>query len=141
MTFERQLGTAFGPLEIKVLQALWQRHEPASVRDLMPDLDGTVYTTLMTTMDRLFHKGVLSRYKHGRSFLYTVNLSEVEQASKIARGWFDALVPADDPQSAKVVLSQFVDAVGDRGAALLDELEQLVIQRRSALRARHDGFG
>ena len=141
MTFERQLGTAFGPLEMKVLQALWQRREPASVRDLMPALEGIVYTTLMTTLDRLFQKGVLSRYKRGRSFFYTVNLSEAEQALTIARGWFDALVPAGDPHSATLVLSQFVEAVGERNGGLLDELEQLVLQRRGKLKAQPAGEG
>jgi predicted transcriptional regulator len=135
MIFERQLGTAFGPLEIKVLQILWQRNQPASVRDLMPEFGGTVYTTLMTTMDRLFQKGVLSRHKSGRSFIYSVNLSESEQAAKIARGWFEQLVPAGDPRGATLILTQFVDVVGERDAGLLDELEQLVVRRRQARRS------
>ena len=141
MTFEQQLGTALGPLEIKVLQALWQRDAPASVRDLMPDLQGTVYTTLMTTLDRLFQKGILSRRKIGRSFVYTVNLSESEQAARIARRWFDLLVPAGDPQSALLVLTEFVEVVGERDAQLLDELEQLIIERRKSLRAKPGGDG
>ena len=141
MSFERQLGTAFGPLEIKVLQALWQRNQPSSVRDLLPEFPGTVYTTLMTTMDRLFQKGILSRQKQGRSFVYTIDLSESEQASRIARRWFDALLPNAPTQTATPILRQFVEVVGERDAELLDELEQLVIQRREALRSKPDGHG
>ena len=141
MIFERQLGTAFGPLEIRVLQSLWRRNEPVSVRELMPDFPGTVYTTLMTTMDRLFHKGILSRRKRGRAFVYTVNLSETEQASSIAQQSFASLLQVDDPRAAMPILSRFVEAVGARDAGLLDELEQLVIQRRNKLKSPPDGAG
>ena len=53
----RQLESTFGPLEIRVLDALWARQTPACVRDLQPQFPGVAYTTLMTTLDRLFQEG------------------------------------------------------------------------------------
>src|SRR5438477_7558476 len=62
---------AFGPLEWRVLEALWERNDPGSVRDLQPAFAEIAYTTLMTTLDRLHRKGVLDRIKRGRAFFYT----------------------------------------------------------------------
>ena len=62
--------TRLGPLETRVLDALWTRGSASSVRDLHPAFPGIAYTTLMTTLDRLHRKGVLSRVKQGRAFLY-----------------------------------------------------------------------
>ena len=56
-----QLESVFGPLERRVLDALWSRSAPACVRDIQPDFPGVAYTTLMTTLDRLFRKGTLRR--------------------------------------------------------------------------------
>jgi len=57
----------FGPLEWRVLEALWERGDAASVRDLQPRFSDIAYTTLMTTLDRLHRKGVLDRTKQGRA--------------------------------------------------------------------------
>jgi predicted transcriptional regulator len=66
----RQLESAFGPLEIRVLSALWARHTPACVRDLQPQFPGVAYTTLMTTLDRLFpERHAVAREERTRVFL------------------------------------------------------------------------
>ena len=66
----RQLETAYGPLEVRVLDALWSKNAACCVRDIQPDFPGVAYTTLMTTLDRLFRKGALTRHKSGRAFYY-----------------------------------------------------------------------
>ena len=48
----RQLEATFGPLEIRVLEALWSRPTPACVRDLQPQFPGVAYTTLMRRANR-----------------------------------------------------------------------------------------
>ena len=128
--------TAFGPLESRVLDALWSRATPACVRDLQPAFPGVAYTTLMTTLDRLFRKGVLSRERLGRAFFYQPQVTRDELRSQLAGSTFAIMLP-DDASSARPILSQFVDAVGDRDRALLDELEGLVRARRQQL-ARKD---
>jgi predicted transcriptional regulator len=119
-----------GPLEWRVLEALWQRAEPGSVRDLQPDFKGIAYTTLMTTLDRLHRKGVLDRVKQGRAFFYRARLSRPEFESARAA---DALRVALEGDSAALgpLLSFFVQAVSDRDHELLDELEALVRARRA----------
>src|SRR5215203_6252063 len=125
----RQLEAVYGPLEIRVLEALWSRGMPACVRDLQPEFPGVAYTTLMTTLDRLFRKGALNREKSGRAFFYTPKASQQELISELAGSTFATLLPGD-AASVRPILSMFVDTVGERDHALLDELERLVKARR-----------
>jgi len=78
--------SAFGPLEWRVLEALWQHGDSASVRDLQPKFSEIAYTTLMTTLDRLHRKGVLDRTKHGRAFKYAARHTRAELESSLAAG-------------------------------------------------------
>ena len=127
------LEAIFGPLEIRVLQALWGRTSPACVRDLQPDFPGVAYTTLMTTLDRLFRKGTLARAKSGRAFYYTPKATREQLVSELAGSTFATILPGDH-ESALPILSMFVDAVGQRDRGLLDELETLVRTRREELK-------
>lgn len=131
----RQLESTFGPLEIKVLEALWARAAPACVRDLQPDFPGVAYTTLMTTLDRLFRKGMLSRVKEGRAFFYRPKSSQQQLISELAGSTFATMLPGD-AAAVRPILSMFVETVGQRDEALLDELEQLVKARRDELKGR-----
>ena len=131
----RQLEAIFGPLEIRVLEALWSRATPACVRDLQPQFPGVAYTTLMTTLDRLFRKGTLARQKSGRAFFYRPKASQQELASALAGSTIATLLPGD-AASVRPILSMFVDTVGDRDLALLGELEELVRARREELKGR-----
>jgi predicted transcriptional regulator len=130
-----QLESIFGPLEIRVLEALWARETPACVRDIQPKFPGVAYTTLMTTLDRLFRKGTLSRVKGGRAFFYRPKSTQSQLISELAGSTFATLLPSD-AASVRPILSMFVDTVGDRDHALLDELERLVKARRDELRGR-----
>jgi len=124
-----------GPLEWRVLEALWGRATPGAVRDLTPDFPDIAYTTLMTTLDRLFRKGILLREKQGRAFLYQPRLSRTEFESERAA---DAVRLAISGGGAALspLLSCFVQAVGDRDRELLDELEALVRARRAEIEGR-----
>jgi predicted transcriptional regulator len=119
-----------GPLEQQVLEALWERGGEHTVRDLRSAFPAIAYTTLMTTLDRLFRKGVLHRRRVGRAFAYRARWSRHELAVVVAREAMDPLLPRDD-NALRPVMSCFVDLVETRDPALLDELEALVRARRS----------
>src|SRR5271169_2241346 len=71
----RASSSQLGPLEERVLEALWRRG-PATVRELMEGgYHDLAYTTVMTTLDRLFKKGVLTREAEGRAFRYTARFT------------------------------------------------------------------
>src|SRR3954470_5272087 len=135
MSSSPQLATRFGPLEIEVLEALWKRGTPSSVRDILPGFPGVAYTTLMTTMDRLFQKGILSRQKVSRAFVYEPRFSEQEQVLDIAARAFDVLLPSGRDE-ATPILMRFVEVIAERDHALLDDLDELIRRRLQSLREK-----
>jgi predicted transcriptional regulator len=120
------LGSVFGALELRVLEALWRRDE-ATVRELCDDFPAAAYTTLMTTMERLHKKGVLERRKDGRAFVYRAVHSRPELESGLITRAIQPLLAAGD---AHPVLSHFVEEVSKHDEKLLDELERLVREKR-----------
>lgn len=121
----------FGPLELRALEALWRRSEAATVRDLLDGFPGVAYTTLMTTLDRLHRKGYCTRQRTGRAFAYRPRWSREELSAVLASRALTTLLPSM-PSSIRPVLSLLVDEVSRRDAALLDELEALVREKREA---------
>lgn len=62
-----------GELEHAVMDVLWSRDAPTSVRDVHEQLaeDREIaYTTVMTVLDRLAKKGIVARTLEGRAWLY-----------------------------------------------------------------------
>ena len=129
---QRQLENVFGPLEIRVLESLWERSGASCVRDVQPQFPGVAYTTLMTTLDRLYRKGTLTREKSGRAFYYRPKLSKQELLSYLTGSTLATLLPIDSA-AMRPILSMFVDTVSERDSGLLDELELLVRARRDEL--------
>jgi predicted transcriptional regulator len=68
------------PLELRCLTALWKLGEAnvQSVRDWLAPQRPLAYTTVMTMLERLTRKGILTRRKVGRSFFYKPSVSEDE---------------------------------------------------------------
>ena len=67
-----------GPLELELMQILWSRGE-SNVRDVVCRLDRSLaYTTVMTTLDRLYKKGFLDRRMPDRAFVYSPRFSREE---------------------------------------------------------------
>jgi predicted transcriptional regulator len=126
------LENSLGALEREVMQVVWERGE-ISVREAGARLRSAVaYTTVMTTMDRLFKKRLLARRKIGRAFVYwaTATRDELEGAvaTELVQSLFDR--PGGEPLP---ILSSLVDAVSERDRRLLDELERLVREKRRAV--------
>jgi BlaI family transcriptional regulator, penicillinase repressor len=134
------LGSFFGPLELSVLEALWELRAEASVRDLQPRFPGVAYTTLMTTLDRLYKKRVLERRKSGRAFLYAPVQSREELERGFATEALEAIVGSlSSPGVMRPLLSSLLDAMSRRDELLLDELEELLRRRRSEVDELEDG--
>jgi predicted transcriptional regulator len=126
------LESSLGDLERDVLAIVWQ-HGEISVRDACERLGTTVaYTTVMTTMDRLFKKRLLGRRKIGRAFVYHAAATRRELEGAVANELMQSLLGADGSE-ALPVLSSLVDAVSEHDRALLDELERLIREKRRAI--------
>lgn len=133
--FQHSGEAAFGPLEIAVMEILWT-HGEANVHDVVQKLNRSLaYTTVMTTLDRLYKKGVLLRRKQDRAFVYTQRWSRMEWEQKRA-GEFVAGFLAGPKPSGELLISCLVDAVGQHDEALLDELERKIKMKRRELDRR-----
>jgi predicted transcriptional regulator len=124
-----------GGLERRVMQALWLGGE-WSVREVHDAFAGELaYTTLMTTLDRLFRKSLLTRRKQGKAYVYAARVTPGELRQGAARGLLQRLLGADR-ESARPILSCIVESVSERDRELLDDLERLVRAKRRALAGR-----
>jgi predicted transcriptional regulator len=130
----RTSSSQLGPLEQRLLEALWARGS-GTVRELLEDgHHDLAYTTLMTTLDRLFKKKVLTRQAEGRAFRYAPRYSREELHREAAGDAFRRLLDASP--GASVPLSYLVEILTERDAHLLDDLWQLVESKRRQLRHR-----
>jgi len=125
-----------GPLELQVMEVLWGAGE-SSVREVVEQLDRKLaYTTVMTTLDRLFKKGLLVRQKSERAFLYTPRLSHQEWERQRAGDLVAGLLAGSQP-SRELLLSSLVDAVGRHDMNLLEQLEEKIRRKRRELSKRN----
>jgi len=123
---------ALGSLELELMEVLWSCGE-SSVRDAVSKLSRPLaYTTVMTTLDRLFKKGLLDRRKSDRAFYYSPNFSRQEWERKRAGSLVAGFLSGPHP-SRELLLSCLLDAVGQHDATLLDELEKKIRTRRKEL--------
>jgi len=86
------------PLELQCLSALWSLGEAnvQAVRDSLAPRKMLAYTTVMTMLDRLTRKQILSRRKVGRSFVYLPLVSRDEIRRLAVRELVDLLFDGQD---------------------------------------------
>jgi predicted transcriptional regulator len=119
----------FGELEATVMDRMWDAAAPRSVRDVMEDLQQSrtiAYTTVMTVMERLFRKGMLTRVEVGRAYLYSPAQSRADYTAGVMA---ETLANATDKAATLV---HFADRVSAR------EAKQL-LKALSERTARRDG--
>lgn len=113
-----------GALEAKVLDVLWDDDGwliPGEVHAVVNRRRRLAYTTIMTTMTRLWEKGRLDRRPRGRAFEYRPCLDRTEYA---AHRMNEFLAAAGDPRLA---LTHFVSAMDPAEVA---ELRRVLSQKR-----------
>jgi predicted transcriptional regulator len=126
--------TNLGPLERQVLDVVWALGT-ATVREVVRDGKlWQTYTTIMTTMHRLFKKGLFNRVPEGRAFRYCPRYGP-EELERIAAE--ESIRQLLSSQNASLHLSYLVEAAGTQDERLLDELETLVERQRAELRKGH----
>ncbi len=114
------------------MEIVWT-HGECNVREVVDRLGRPLaYTTVMTTLDRLFKKGLLQRRKSDRAFIYSASLNRAEWERKRAGDFVADFLSADEP-SRDLLISCLVDAVGRHDEALLEELEKKIKLRRKEL--------
>lgn len=119
---ERGLNRFFGPLEAKILDILWA-HSDMSIKDVQTKLEqekSVNFNTVMTVMNRLHEKGILTKKLVGRTSLYRPVHSKEHfleiQSKEITHELLEDFGP--------LVVNHMIDALEDVDQDLLDKLEQ-----------------
>jgi predicted transcriptional regulator len=119
------LTSTLGQREREIMSILCTQ-ESASVQQVSERLSATLaYTTVMTTLDRLFKKGFLQRKKQDRAYIYSATLTshqiEGHRAAGLIRRFF-----SDSGETPDILLSCLVDAVHQYDDQLLNQLESKI---------------
>ncbi|MFC7485228.1 BlaI/MecI/CopY family transcriptional regulator [Knoellia sp. CPCC 206453] len=118
-----------GDLERAIMEQLWEsaarRPEGASVRDVLEALPGDrnlAYTTVMTVLDRLSKKGLVTRERDGRAWRYTPAGTRASLTAETMRA------SLGDANDRRATLLHFLDGATpeelDDLRAALSEVEQ-----------------
>jgi predicted transcriptional regulator len=133
---EEGLHQALGQLEASVMHVVWDLDAPLCVDDVRRGLaegrsKDAAYTTIMTTLDRLYKKGFLTRERRGKAYYYVAKVTRAELGSNVTKQVIDGLLTT----FAEPAISYFVEALGDADPSRLDSLAAL-IERKRAEQAR-----
>jgi predicted transcriptional regulator len=120
---------ALGELECSVLEHIWSLKE-ATVHDVLGRMERPLaYTTIMTTLDRLYRKGLLVRLKRGRAFVYGPACSKEDVQREIARELVNE-ISADPMHSKDYLLSFLIESVDPKETEVLTKLEAAIREKR-----------
>ena len=111
------------PGELEVLQVVWDRG-PCTVREVMEVVSRTrkrAYTSVMTLMDIMFHKGLLKRELKGRAFVYRPKATR----KKTLSGMVGDLLSRAFGGSASSMVAHLLDGTGLDGGEL-DEINRTI---------------
>ena len=109
---------SLGDLEAVIMDLMWRRGQPATVRQVLQPLTAArplAYTTVMTVMDNLYRKGWLRRERDGRAWRYEPTGSRSGYTAALMN---DALATSADRRTA---LAHFALQMSPHDAALLRE--------------------
>lgn len=110
---------AMGALESAVMAQLWAADGPRTVREVHQVLArerDLAYTTVMTVLDRLAKKGLVTQERAGRAFRYSPNRSREELTADLM---LDVLGDATNPADRVAALQHFVGQISPREAAAM----------------------
>ncbi|WP_050180044.1 BlaI/MecI/CopY family transcriptional regulator [Domibacillus robiginosus] len=121
---ERGLNRFFGPLEAKIMDVLWCGGEK-SIKDVQHELEkekATNFNTVMTVMNRLVDKGILTKRLEGRTSMYWPVLTREEFVNTQSKEMTQELVD----EFGSVVVSHMIEALDEADDQLVAQLEQKI---------------
>lgn len=130
-----------GDLEAAVMDRLWVHDGAVSVRQILEDLNqerDLAYTTVMTVLDNLHRKGLVTRTQSGRAYLYVPVRSREEHAADLIAGVLEQSADRTVPL-LRFVETLTADEVGRLRAAL--DAAVTPVRRRGRRAGTGDGVG
>lgn len=124
------LEKMLGKLEAQLMEILWNADRALNVEETREALakagKTSAYTTIMTTLGRMYNKGLLAREMIGKAYYYTPRVSQRELTSGVTKQVIDGLLGA----FAEPAMAYFVEALSDDYPDKLDTLEAMIRRRK-----------
>ena len=122
-----------GPLEQRLLSAIWQQPDGITIRELRDRADiGQAYITIVTTLNRLRKKGLVDRIAVKGSkvltFRYVSRYTRAEVERDVASDAIRQVLGLG--VAGPLLVSGMVEEIGEHDAELLQELGRLVDKKR-----------
>lgn len=129
------LRSALFDLEAEIMECVWcNGWQTFSVADVVRELQAEreiAYTTVMTTVSRLFDKGLLHRFKDGRRYIYQAKMTREAFIERMTREVLSSLPPS----GRQAAMALLVEQIDEANEAELDRLEALIQARREQRQA------
>jgi predicted transcriptional regulator len=104
-------------LEDDVLAALWAGGRPMTPAEVQLELDDRLaYTTVMSTLTRLYRKGLVSRESTGKGYAYTPTINEADHTAQAMTELLDRR------RDRAGVLTRFMSSLTPEDEQLLQQL-------------------
>ncbi len=136
---DRAMGIAerqtrlLGPLEHSILNTLWSRGE-LSGKEVFHEIKSRRHialTTVLTVLERLMHKGIVTKRKGESVYLFAPRYSRDEFTRRASGDLFRDIIEI----SSSGATASFVDMLADSDPEGLDTLAALIESKREALKA------
>ncbi len=121
---QKGVSKVLGTLEADVMEAVWDGGE-LCVRAVVERMNGKKrysFNTIMTVMNRLVEKGLLSKQAKDGSFAYTPRMGREEFLARVSKSVFSALLS----DGATFQLAAFVEALGESSAEDVQRLRDII---------------
>jgi predicted transcriptional regulator len=114
------------PLELLCLRILWQLGESsaAGVRQSLPSSKPLAYTTVSTLLDRLVSRGVVTRRKAGRAYVYRPEATREEMQRAAVGALVESLF---DGSEARLVEFVQGNSLGAAPATANEDLDTVLL--------------
>lgn len=131
------LAKVLGDLEARVMRAVWDIGRPAPAKKVHARVarrHDVQLLTVITVLNKLVDKGLLSRSKHEDLFHYEPRWSEEEFRSHASRRVVEGILSF----GPEVIAASFVQVIAERNPEQLAELGRLIRQRIRAQEREKD---
>ncbi|MEF2964797.1 BlaI/MecI/CopY family transcriptional regulator [Paenibacillus sp. M1] len=129
-TFKYQgsgLERFFGPLEAKVMEVIWARTEPTTIKEVNARISADKpmsFNTIMTVMNRLVDKGILQKKQQAKSYVYSAVITKERFLEEQSKELSYDLVK----EFGSLAVTHMIDAMEQVDPELLNQLEQQIQQ-------------
>jgi predicted transcriptional regulator len=123
-------------LEAEIMEIIWNFQEinftVTDVHQAISKNRNLAYTTIMTTVTRLYTKGLLTRSKEGRKYIYMPVHTRQEYIVQLTKEVIQQLPPIGQ----QTAVSMLIEHIDDADENELLRLEEMIRQKRMTMEDR-----